>query len=212
MLTKDASSSLWVASDRYSDDYGRPFADKSQDYEISSQSESATQLELNVKRKLDTCDYFDVRLNPHEANFCLWAHGSAAANGGEETTATTASSNIPPPTASPPPTRHAMHSSNARGATMCDFWVRASKPSYGSTMDYPIRAHHGKDPHDKAYVYTDHLVKSVSVENQYVTAFLSTRQIFGSNNTADADPLHPVRWITKIEPLIDKVGPGGIGA
>eukprot|EP00392_Amoebophrya_sp_AT5.2_P010359 g10419.t1 len=203
MLTKDASSSLWVASDRYSDDYGRPFADKSQDYEISSQSESATQLELNVKRKLDTCDYFDVRLNPHEANFCLWAHGSAAANGGEETTATTASSNIPPPTASPPPTRHAMHSSNARGATMCDFWVRASKPSYGSTTDYPIRAHHGKDPHEKAYVYTDHLVKSVSVENQYVTAFLSTRQIFGSNNTADADPLHPVRWITKIEPLID---------
>ncbi|CAD7946073.1 unnamed protein product [Amoebophrya sp. A120] len=193
MLTKPSGQTSWVASDRYSDDYGRPFEDKQQDYVIVSQTEDTSKLEIVVKRRLDTCDFFDMKLNPYEANFCLWAYGTASDT--DSTTGTSSSSTTS--------SRHSMHSSNQRGSTMCDFWTRSAVPVYSNTIDYPVRAHHGVDVTAKAEIKTEHLVKSVSVQNQYVTAFLSTKQIFTDYNPATEGPKPSPRWITKIEPLID---------
>ncbi|CAD7957012.1 unnamed protein product [Amoebophrya sp. A25] len=180
MLTK-ANATSWTLTDRYSDDYARPFEDKSQDYALVSQTETASKIEFTISRKVNTCDFFDTKLNQAEPNFCLWAHGTARTD-----------------------KRHSMHAGeSSRGSVMCDFWVRSAVGGAGlnaGTTDYAIKAHHGSDPNDKAYVRTDHLIKSVSVENQYITSFLSTKQIF---HDSGADETQPVRYVTRIEPLID---------
>lgn len=185
MIIKDADGTYTI-SDRYADDYAEPYEDKLQNYELVSATTTGDNVAVfEIKRPVDSCDVFDIPLKPAEVNFCLWSTGTWY-NGS--------------------PT---MHAPNKRGAVMCDFFDRSAALKHtpvANPATYEAVAHDGKVLSTPAQVKTEHLIKEVSVENQYVSAYIKVADLFTDFDPADENELDktkPVRMIYRIDPVID---------